>query len=267
MFSWNEINNLPDVYTIIHLTGKAHDTKNQSKPEQYFEINTGLTKIIYNWFLKSNAKKFIYFSSVKAAADTVEGEILTEETTPSPIGPYGESKLAAENYMLDNLPANKRVYILRPCMIHGPGNKGNLNLLYNVVSSGIPWPLGLFDNKRSFCSIDNLSFVLVKLIENDIRQGVYNIADDIPLSTNGLIRLIANSLNKNPRILYFNKSFVKMCAQIGDYLNMPFNAEKFTKLTESFVVSNSKIKTALDIDQLPITSSEGMLKTFASFNK
>ena len=49
----------------------------------------------------------------------------------------------------------KKVYILRPCMIHGPGNKGNLNLLYNVVRKGIPWPLGAFENRRSFTSIDN----------------------------------------------------------------------------------------------------------------
>ena len=50
----------------------------------------------------------------------------------------------------------KKVYILRPCMIHGPGNKGNLNLLYGVVSKGMPWPLGAFENRRSFTSIGNL---------------------------------------------------------------------------------------------------------------
>ena len=44
---------------------------------------------------------------------------------------------------------------MRPCMIHGPGNKGNLNLLYNVVSKGIPWPLGAFENRRSFTSVQN----------------------------------------------------------------------------------------------------------------
>lgn len=60
---------------------------------------------------------------------------------------------------------DKRVYILRPCMIHGPGNKGNLNLLYNVVRKGIPWPLGDFENKRSFTSIDNLCYVVEGLLE------------------------------------------------------------------------------------------------------
>lgn len=58
---------------IIHLAGKAHDTKNQSKAQVYFDINTGLTQKIYDYFLGSFAKKFVFFSSVKAAADQVKG--------------------------------------------------------------------------------------------------------------------------------------------------------------------------------------------------
>ncbi len=51
---------------------------------------------------------------------------------------------------LKHIPVGKRVFIIRPCMIHGYGNKGNLNLLYKVVEKGIPWPLADFENQRSF---------------------------------------------------------------------------------------------------------------------
>ena len=99
--------------------------------------------------------------------NVVENTTSAESRIRDVIGPYGESKIAAENYILGRLKAEdgrlkanlydgKDVYILRPCMIHGPGNKGNLNLLYNVVRKGIPWPLGAFENRRSFTSIDNL---------------------------------------------------------------------------------------------------------------
>ena len=99
-------------------------------------------------------------SSVKAAADEINGE-LTEEIIPKPSTHYGKSKLLAEEYILSKvLPPGKRVYIIRPCMIHGPGNKGNLNLLYQLVRKNVPWPLASFDNKRSFCSIENLCFVI-----------------------------------------------------------------------------------------------------------
>ena len=56
---------------IIHLAGKAHDTKNQSAAQSYFDINTGLTQKIFDFFLESSAKKFIFFISVKAAADSL----------------------------------------------------------------------------------------------------------------------------------------------------------------------------------------------------
>ena len=133
-YTWDDLNvtSLPAIDVMIHLAGKAHDTKNQSEAKVYFDINTGLTQKIYDYFLASNAKKFIFFSSVKAAADFVSGNILTEDIIPAPVGPYGESKIKAEEYIQANLPNEKQVYILRPCMIHGPGQKGTLNLLDNV---------------------------------------------------------------------------------------------------------------------------------------
>lgn len=264
-FAWDDLSKIPEVDIIIHLAGKAHDTKNQTNAEAYFDINTGLTKKIYDWFLKSNAKKFVFFSSVKAAADTVVGDILTEDVLPLPKGPYGESKIKAENYILKNLPNNKQVYILRPCMIHGPGNKGNLNLLHKIVSKGIPWPLGSFDNQRSFCSIDNLSFVIKNLIEKDIQSGIYQVADDQPLSTNQLVKLIAQSLNKKSKIWNINKTLIKTLAKSGNILHLPLNTERLQKLTESYLVSNKKIKTAIGVENMPVTAKEGMMKTLESF--
>lgn len=264
-FGWNEVGQIPDVDIVIHLAGKAHDTKNQSNADAYFEINTSLTKKIFDWFLKSDSKKFIFFSSVKAAADTVLGEILTEEFTPTPKGPYGESKIAAEKYILYNLPNNKQVFILRPCMIHGSGNKGNLNLLYKIVSKGIPWPLGSFDNKRSFCSIDNISFVIQELIEKNIKSGIYQVADDKPLSTNDLVKLIAESLGEKASVWNINQSIIRSLAKLGDALHLPLNTERLKKLTESYVVSNEKLKKALGIKSMPISAKEGMMKTLESF--
>jgi len=262
----NEVVRLNDALAIIHLAGKAHDLKNTSSPEEYYQVNTELTKIIFDAFLVSNAKVFITLSSVKAISDDVDGE-LSEEDTPNPITHYGKSKLLAERYILSKvIPNGKRFYILRPCMVHGPGNKGNLNLLYKLVSKNIPWPLAAFKNKRSFCSIDNLMFIFKELIEReDIPSGVYNIADDEPLSTNELIGLIAQSQNRTPKILNFSKKFIEGAASIGDILHLPLNTERLHKLTSSYVVSNTKIKAAIG-KPLPVSSRVGLLKTFKSFN-
>jgi nucleoside-diphosphate-sugar epimerase len=252
---------------VIHLAGKAHDLKKTSNPDEYYQVNTELTKTVFDAFLASDSKVFITLSSVKAVADEVQVE-LNEEHTPNPITHYGKSKLLAEQYILSKeIPRGKRFYILRPCMIHGTGNKGNLNLLYKLVSKGIPWPLGAFDNKRSFCSIDNLMFIIKELIEReDIPSGVYNIADDEYLSTNELIKLIAITTNKKARILSVSKKLINFTALLGDILHFPLNTERLGKLTENYVVSNAKIKTALAIKKLPVSAKEGLVKTIKSFN-
>lgn len=250
---------------IIHLAGKAHDLKNSLEVSEYYKVNTELTKKLFDAFLLSNAIVFITLSSVKAAADVLDNA-LTEEHIPKPITHYGKSKLLAEEYILSKkIPTGKRVYILRPCMIHGPGNKGNLNLLYIIVKKGIPWPLGSFDNKRSFCSIDNLCFIINELIINDqIASGVYNIADDETLSTNELIKMIAQSLVKRPFILNIPKYLIYGTSKLGDIFKLPLNTERLSKLTETYIVSNQKIKNAIN-KPLPISATAGLLKTFNSF--
>jgi nucleoside-diphosphate-sugar epimerase len=225
-----------------------------------------LTKKIFDQFLLSNASKFIFFSSVKAAADTVEDAALTEASACNPKTSYGRSKLAAEQYILaQTLPHQKQLYILRPCMIHGPGNKGNLNLLYKLGQKSLPWPLGAFENSRSFISMQNLEFIIRELAEKNIEGGIYQVADDEPLSTNELVRLIGESLNKKVKIWKISPRFIKVIAKAGDLLRLPLNTERLKKLTESFVVSNVKLKKALAISKMPYTSREGMKNTLASF--
>lgn len=264
-FSKNEeININQDV--VLHFAGKAHDLKNTSNVQEYYIINTELTKQIFDNFLKSSAKVLIFLSSVKAVVDKLDCE-LDEEHIPNPITHYGKSKLLAEQYIFrKEIPEGKRVYILRPCMIHGPGNKGNLNILYKIVNKGLPWPLGEFNNKRSFCSIDNLCFIINELIENDhVPSGIYNIADDSPVSTNELIRLISESQGKKPIIWKIPKILIKSLSLFGDLLHLPLNSERLSKLTETYVVSNIKLKKAIN-KPLPVNSEDGLVKTFISFN-
>lgn len=273
-YTWDDSDKgaIPPVDAIIHLAGKAHDTKNKSAADLYFKVNTDLTKIIFDYFgCHPDIKKFIFFSSVKAAVDKVPGDILTEDVAPAPVGPYGESKVKAEKYILQQMKENPDVYItrdviiMRPCMIHGPGNKGNLNLLYGFVNKGLPWPLGSFDNRRTFTSIDNLTYVISGLLTKSVDSGIYNMADDIALSTNELIEIMCAAMNKKARIWRISKSVIKGGSKIGDWLHLPLNTFRLTKLTENYVVSNAKIKKALGISNMPVDARTGLTRTIQSF--
>ena len=150
-------------------------------------------------------------------------------------------------------------------MIHGPGNKGNLNLLYSVVSKGIPWPLGAFDNLRTFTSVENICFVVNGLLTRNITSGIYNMGDDDPLSTNELIRIICSVLGKKERIWKINRNFMTGVARLGGVLHLPLNPDRLQKLTENYVSSNAKIKAALGIDSMPVDARSGLQRTIESF--
>ena len=263
----NEWRLIKDSDVLIHLAGKAHDTANTSSDEEYFKVNTELTKKLFDEFLNSNIKDFVYFSSVKATADTIEG-VLDEKHASDPKTPYGKSKLLAEEYLLSKtLSQGKRLFIIRPSMIHGPGNKGNLNLLYEVVERGIPWPLAAFENKRSFLSIDNLNFLIFEILKNkNIPSGIYNFADDESISTNHLIEIIGKVSGRKSKLWKFPPGIISSIAQLGDKIKLPLNSERLKKLTESYEVSNQKIKSILKIDKMPITAEQGLVKTIKSFH-
>lgn len=273
-FSWNDLEKdvIPNVDAIIHLAGKAHDVKKQAAAKEYFEVNRDLTIKIFDYFCSHQINKFVFFSTAKAAADVLDG-VLTETVDPKPVGPYGESKIAAEQYILKMMadkPLNfegRGVYIFRPCMIHGPGNKGNLNLLYGFVCKGIPWPLGSFDNKRTFTSVDNICYVVNGVLVKDIPSGIYNIGDDEPLSTNELISTICCVLGKKVHIWRIPQKLMFFLAKVGDYLHLPLNTERLRKLTENYVSSNAKIKTALGVDKMPIDARNGLICTINSFKE
>lgn len=243
-YSWDELSNIDwsGMDAVVHLAGKAHDLKNVSDPQSYFDINVGLTERIFN---AANGKvpRFIYFSSSKAAdADT----------------PYGQSKLAAERFL------DGRAIVLRPAMIHGPGNKGNLNLLWGIAKRGIPWPLAAFENRRSFASVGNICAAVEALCERG-KNGVYPIADDEMLSTNRLIELMAEVCGRKPRLWRLPKGLMRLAARMGDVLHLPLNTERLGKLTEDSFVDNTVLKRHLGWSEMPIRAEDGMRETLKSF--
>lgn len=250
---------LPECDAVIHLAGLAHDVKKSGgrwKKEDYFRVNTELTKRLYDRFLESSAKKFIFFSSIKAQDNDT---------------PYAMSKKAAEDNILshtDNTDSTrKRIYILRPCMIHGKGNKGNLNLLVKWVRKGLPWPLAAFENKRSFASMKNVAYVVSELLKKDIESGIYNVCDDVAVSTNELIELICDCMGKKAHMWRIPQGLMKALARVGDALHLLLNTERLEKLTENYIVSNQEIKLALGVDQMPVDAKEGLKDSIRSMIK
>lgn len=268
-FNW-ESRLVNDSVIFINLIGKAHDHKGTATEHEYYDINYEFPKKIFKLFLQSNAKLLIHISSI-AAIEELESKIpLTEDKVSNSMSWYGKSKRLAEEWLLSqNLPDGKKLIILRPPMIHGPGDKGNLRLLYKIVSRGIPYPLASFENKRSFLSIENFNYFIHQILikGEGLKSGVYHISDDEPISTLQLIKIISDVTSKKVFNLFIPKEVVRFFAKIGDYLKLSLNSTRLIKMTGNLLVSNRKIKEMVGIDKLPISAEEGLIRTIQSFKK
>lgn len=263
----NDIMSTTDVF--INCVGKAHDHRNIATEQDFYHANVYLLKDVFTSFLESNAQLLIHISSIAAVEEKQRTEIITEISISNPLSFYGKSKRIGEEFLLEQLSkTNKKIIILRPSMIHGEGDKGNLKLLYNMILKGIPYPLGAYKNSRTFVSIDNLLFCISEIIKNKpkIKSGIYNIVDDEPLSTTEIIKLIGTVRNKKTHIIALPKWIINLVAKIGDVISLPINSKKLEKLTSTLLVSNDKIKKELNLQKLPLSATQGLEKTIKSFN-
>lgn len=253
---------LNSIDAIFHFAGIAHDIEGIYSKDDYFNVNLELTKRIYDEFLVSDVPLFIFLSSVKAVADKCD-EPLTEYSLPNPQSTYGETKLLAEEYIISRvLPIGKRFVILRPSLVYGKNNKGNLSILSKLIRITRFWPLNSFKNARTFCYIDNLCFTLNEILNNDsFRSGVYNISDNGSISTNDLVASIARLNNINFLKINFPVMIVRTLAKIGTLFNLPFNNNILDKLTQNYIVDNNKIVKELG-KTLPYSTEEGLSLTF-----
>jgi nucleoside-diphosphate-sugar epimerase len=270
--SWEDLDNtIPECDIYIHLAGIAHDLKHNINATDYYSVNVGLTKKLFDIFLKSKAKKFIYFSSVKVLGDDCN-KILDENSKLNPKTIYAKTKLLAENYLNNKYNCilhenlyNKKLIILRPCMIYGNGNKGNLNILFNFFKKGYPYIFTNFKNKRSYLSITNLNYILENIIYSNIKSGTYLLSDDQFVSTYELVEMSEIILNKKIVCLKFPKFIIFTLAYLGNIFNLSFNTNSLKKITKNCMVSNKKIKSELNIN-LPINSYDGLKLVLAHLN-
>ena len=268
VFTINELKNIPDVDVVIHIDGTHWDPNDLSEALAYSERNVGFTRKIYNWFTQSTAKYFIYLSSIKAAGNSPDPHcVLTEVLSQKPFGVYGESKFLAERYILEKWTYGKKIYILRPAIIHGPSTLGSkhLDLLFDSVKKGRPYLFGKFVCRRSFTTIDNLCFVLKRILELDIPGGVYNVVDDESLQLVEIYEMMANSLHKKPRVYNVSKWIIRLLAKVGTRFNYSLDDFQYQKLSTDFEVSNEKLKKALDIKRMPVSVVDGFNQSVINY--
>lgn len=255
VYTWDKLNELPEVDWCIHLTGLAHDISDAFSDHMYLDVNFDLTRDL-SQALRGKCRHFMFMSSIKALCES-DGVHLNEIRDPVPISPYGVSKQLAEDYLAANEPdLGMNIYVLRPVMIYGPGCKGNILSLVRIVKRGIPYPFRDVKNEKSVLYVKNLTYVVQHFVEHGAERGIYHVADPGTLSTFELMKLIAAVLHKPlrswqiPAFLYAR--FLKHKEEGSSLRRMIY------KLLGNLSVDTGKLDELLGDEKLPFTTTEGL---------
>ena len=176
--------------TVFHVAGIAHVDPKPDMAPLYYKVNRDLAIEVAKWAKEHGVKQFIYMSSriVYHASKSMRANVTTADTKPDPNDFYGDSKLQAENGLNELACDTFKVVILRPPMIYGPGNKGNLPRLAWLATKTPVFPA--WHNKRSMLHVNNLAEFVKQIILREM-GGTFFPQNTEYADTVGIVRYFA----------------------------------------------------------------------------
>jgi nucleoside-diphosphate-sugar epimerase len=256
---------LRGIDTIIHLAAYAHVTqKSQVDPQALYDTNVLGTKNLIKQAVPAGVKRVIFISSIGAMASTSPAPL--SETSPcQPDSLYGRSKLMAEQELIQLSQTTPLTYtILRPPLVYGPGNPGNMARLENLLRLQLPLPLAAIHNQRSLIYLPNLvDAILTCLTHPQARNQTFLVSDGQDLSTPQLLQKIAHHAHLPCRLFPLPLPLLTTAGHLGDHLEtllhrpLPLNGDTILKLTQSLPIDSRKIRDTLQW-QPPYTVDQGL---------
>jgi nucleoside-diphosphate-sugar epimerase len=202
-----------------------------------------------------SVRRFVFVSSIGVNGESTNGGPFKESDAPAPVGAYAKSKWLAEENLRDmRSSAKMEIVIVRPSMVYGPGAKGNLLRLLNLVATRLPLPLGSLRNPRSFIGVRNLCDLLVRCVERrEAADELFLAAEPNPRSTAELLEALAAQMGHANQIVQCPLPFLRTMARLAG------RQEDLVKLSASLEVDASKARHVLDWH--PRTSFEEEIQT------
>jgi len=205
------------VDVVYHLAAEHRD--DVTPVSLYYDVNVGGAKNVVAALNKKSIKTLIFIST--AAVYGINSQIPNEDTLVNPFNDYGKSKYMAE-LVFDEWAGNdddKSLIIVRPTVVFGENNRGNVYNLLNQIASNKFILIGNGKNKKSMAYVRNITKFLTMLLEIPPGKYMYNYADKPDLTMEELIDLASTALGKNSRTSIRIPYRIGLCgAYVFDFL-------------------------------------------------
>lgn len=260
---------LEGVDFVIHLAALAHQIAQDRTEEDYRRVNTAGTARLAEAVRQAGSVRRLVFVSSIGAVCTLASAPVSEKTPCYPDTRYGRSKHAAELALQERLAGGRPDWcILRPTLVYGADNPGNMLRLLRLLRTGWPLPFGAIQNSRSFVYVGNLTDALEKCLQHPgASRRVFHVADGPPFSTPGLLRLLGQASGRRVRLLPVPSWVLRGLGVAGDAAgsmlgrSVGIDTYSVERLTGSLEVDSSAIRAAIGW-QPPYTPERGFQETF-----
>ena len=259
---WGDV--LSGVQTVIHCAARVHvmDDHTQDPLAEFRRVNTLATDTLARAAARSGVKRLVFLSSIKVNGESTPSDAPFDQASPAkPQGPYAISKWEAEQALTRvSAETGLEIVVLRCPLVYGPGVKGNLLRLLQAVDRGIPLPLALARNRRSFIYLDNLTDAIATCLTHPAAAGkTYLVSDGEDVSTAELTARIAQALGKPSRLWPCPLGLIELAGR------MTGKSDEIARLLGSLCIDNSKIRSELDWTP-PYTLEQGLAETARWFH-
>ena len=225
---------------VVHLAARVHARGAADDSAAFTTTNRDATLRLAEEAARAGVRRFVFLSSIKVNGEGRDSPY-SEADVPAPEGPYALSKYEAEQGLRDIAArSGLEVVILRPPLVYGPGARGNVRQLMQLVAAGVPLPLRSLRNRRSLIGLANLAAAIRLTLEHPLAAGrTYLLSDQHDVSTPELVTVLARALGQPPRLVPFPVGALELASSLLG------QRQRFRQLAGSLVVDSSAISREL----------------------
>ena len=259
-----------DISSVVLLAAEHRD--DVAPLSLYYDVNVQGTQNVIDVCKKRKINKIIFTSSVAVYGLNMNNP--SESTPVNPFNHYGESKWQAEQLLMkwQAESLERSLVIIRPTVVFGPGNKGNVYNLLSQIISGKFMMVGRGKNKKSLAYVDNVAgFIEFSLETNEPGAKVYNYIDTPDLSINELLHFVEKFLNKkisSVRIPYLFGFSAAKCIDMIAKLTKKKYAVSGVRVKKFCATTQFSSKKMLESGYLPkVSLHQGLHSTLQSITE
>lgn len=209
---------LADVDVVINCAAQVRGASPKSRDDAaaYHAINVAMPLRLAEAAREAGVKRFVQLSSLAAiGATSPAGQLWNDDTPARPVSAYGQSKLAADEALVEQSDALMPIVSLRPPTLFGPGVAGPFAALLKLARRGLPLPVGRIHNRRNMAYVGNVADAVVAAASS-VAEGTFIVVDHPPISTADMYRRLLAAFGHRDRVWDWPRPLIEaLTAPIG----------------------------------------------------